>query len=197
MARQPGGGRRSLLERAARCWATKHLPDLEPTAAELGLIEEFLRDDPYGLPYELRSNRRPAGTALSRPTWLALRKLVRRQADEPRRRVAGETARREEERRQVALAEHPEGEYLGGGLVRLPDGRVARSSASASNDELQRAVVEANSAAVKALVAQGRSLASLIHDAGVVDEHLTEPTTCACSTPLSGTTRPRGGGTAA
>ena len=51
-----------------------------------------------------------------------------------------------------------------------PDGRVARSSASASNDELQRAVVEANSADVKVLVAQGRSLASLTDGDGLRDE---------------------------
>jgi hypothetical protein len=28
MPRQPGGGRRRLLERAARSWVAKHLPDL-------------------------------------------------------------------------------------------------------------------------------------------------------------------------
>lgn len=57
-------------------------------------------------------------------------------------------ARCEDERRQVALAEHPGGEHLGGGLVLLPDGHVARSSATASSAELGRAIAEANDAAV-------------------------------------------------
>jgi hypothetical protein len=106
----------------------------------------------------------PAGCPLSRESWLALRDLVRRQADLPRRRRADATARREEERRRVALAEHRGGEYLDGGLVRMPDGSVARSSAAASNDELRSAISTANEAAVKALLAQGRSLASLVGD---------------------------------
>jgi hypothetical protein len=169
MPRQPGGGRRRLLERAARSWVAKHLPDLELTAAELGLVEEFVRDDPRGSPYDLRRNRRPAGCTLSRETWLRLRDLVQRQADEPRRRMA----ELEEERRRVALAEHPGAEYLGGGMVRTPDGHVVRSSATASNDELRSAIVLADDAATQALVAQARSLArlaSLVDDDGAGDE---------------------------
>jgi hypothetical protein len=74
------------------------------------------------------------------------------------------------ERRRVALAEHPGGEYLGGGMVRMPDGRVARLSAAASNAELRSAIGVANDAAVKALLAQGRSLSSLVGDDGAIDE---------------------------
>ena len=44
---------------------------------------------------------------------------------------------------------------------------------AASNDELRRANALANSAAVKALLSQGRSLASLIGD-GVVNDFLAE-----------------------
>ena len=164
MPRQPGGGRRSLLERAARRWAVEHLPDLELTAEELGLIEEFLRDDLNGSPYALRRNRRPAGCTVSRATWLRLHDLVQRQRGEPQRRWVEETARREEKRRRVALAEHPGGEYMGGGLVHLPDGHVARSSAAAFKAELRSAIGVANDAAVKALLAQGGSLASLLVD---------------------------------
>jgi hypothetical protein len=77
MEREPGGGRRSLLERAARSWAAKHLPDLELTPAEMDRVEEFLRDEPDGSLYELRGRRRRAGSALSNadlnrshaPTW--------------------------------------------------------------------------------------------------------------------------------
>jgi hypothetical protein len=162
--RQPGGGRRSLLERAARSWAAEYLPDLDLTVEELRMLEEFLRDAPYASPYDFRGNRRPTGCPLSREMWLALRDLVRRQADGPRRRRAEETARREKEWRRVALAEHPGGEYLGGGLVRMPDGSVPRSSAAASNDERRSAIGVANDADVNALLARGRSLASLVGD---------------------------------
>jgi hypothetical protein len=52
----------------------------------------------------------------------------------------------------------------------MPDGRVARSSAAASNDELRRAVVEADS-----LVSQARSqLASLADNDGVIDEFVAD-----------------------
>jgi hypothetical protein len=52
----------------------------------------------------------------------------------------------------------------------MPDGRVARSSATASNDELRSAIVLANDAAVRALVAQGKSLASLTDHDGALDD---------------------------
>ena len=104
--------------------------------------------------------------ALSRETWLRRRDLVQRQADEPRRRMA----ELEEDRRRVALVEHPGGEYLGGGMVRLLDGHVVRSSAAASNDELRSAIQWADNAVVKTLAAQGRSLASLVDDDGAIAE---------------------------
>jgi hypothetical protein len=88
----------------------------------------------------------------------------------PQRRWVEETARHEEERRRMTLAEHPGGEYLGGGLVHLPDGRVARSSAAASNAELGSAIGVANDAAVRALLSQGRSLASLVGGDGAIAE---------------------------
>ncbi len=96
--------------------------------------------------------------------------LLQRQAAEPRRRMAEETVRREEERHRVALAEHPGGDYLGGYLDRMPDGRVARSSAAASNDELRSAIQLADDATVQALLAQGRSLASLTDEDGALDK---------------------------
>ena len=130
------------------------------------MLEEFLRDDPHGSPYGLRRNRRPAGCTLSRETWLRLRDLMQRQADEPLRRMA----ERDEERCRVALAEHPDGEYLGGGMVRLPDGHVVRSSAAVSNDELRSAIHRADNVAVKTLTAQGRSLASMVDDDGAIAE---------------------------
>jgi hypothetical protein len=90
---------------------------------------------------------------------------MNRDADGGRRRRP-----REEERRRVAVAEHPGGEYLGGCLVHLPDGHVARSSATASNADLGRAIGEANDAVVEAMLAQGRSLANLVGDDGVIAE---------------------------
>jgi hypothetical protein len=52
----------------------------------------------------------------------------------------------------------------------MPDGRVARSSAAASNAELRSAIGVTNDAAVKALLAQGRSPASLVGDDGATAE---------------------------
>jgi hypothetical protein len=63
--------------------------------------------------------------------------------------------RRWEERRRAALAEHPGGEYLGGGLVWLPDGHVARYSADGPAGEIDERRRE-NLAALDRMVAELR-----------------------------------------
>jgi hypothetical protein len=80
--------------------------------------------------------------------------------------------RREEERRQVALAQYPDATYLGGGLVRLPDGKVARSSAVASNEEISHGIQLADQASIRALASHGGvAVVSLTDDAdGLLDE---------------------------
>ena len=106
-----------------------HLPDLELTAAKRHRIEDFLRVDSYGSVSELSGKGRRALTAAVAGDLAGAPELLQRQADMPWRRW--------EAWRRAALAEHPGGEYLGGGLVWLPDGHVARCSAVASSDGLR------------------------------------------------------------